>query len=53
MRALVFTILDTCGVEHALGCDDARRIFVFVAVIDDFFDAALYDCLGTFIAWEK
>ena len=48
-----FGKLDAGGVEHSLGSFYHRRIGVFVADIDYLFNAALNDCLGTFVARKK
>ena len=46
-------IPDARRIHHPLGCLNARRIRIFITVIDHFFDPALDDRLGTFIAREK
>ena len=49
----VGVVFDSGRVEHPHGCSHGRSPFVFVAVIDDFLDAALDDRLGALVAGEE
>ena len=46
-------VFDPCGVQHPLGGQGGHGVGVLIAEVEDLFDTALDDGLGTFVAGEQ